>query len=225
MSALRGAAYDRVWEAFQRSVATADGRHDTLAWRAHRGPYALCVVRIPAPALQPTLGVMRSALASVPGVRVHPDHFLHITLQELGFVVDGPARPDEISAARLEEFAQSAIDPVSRTPPFAIRLGGANAFEDAVFLEVGGGDPLAHIHQGLFDLAAIPRPPAYAYLPHCTVAHFDGTAIPQAAAAAIAPWRSERFGEVAVTEVEIVTLDPREPYPALDHFAAIPLGG
>ena len=33
--------FQRVWEAFQRSESTLDGRHDTAHWRAHDVPYVV----------------------------------------------------------------------------------------------------------------------------------------------------------------------------------------
>ena len=217
--------YRRVWAAFERSETTADGRHDTPQWQAHAGPFAACVVRVPAEAVQPGLDSVRRDLASLGGIRFHPDHFLHIMVQELGFVVDIPGRPDEISAMRLEEFAQAATNPISELRPFPIVLGGANSFQDAVFLDVRGGDALMRVHTRLFDLAAVPRAADVAYLPHCTIAHYEGTLLTRDAVAAIAPWRERIFGGLTVTEVEIVTLDASEPYPVMESYAVIPFGG
>jgi 2'-5' RNA ligase len=218
-------ASQRVWEAFQRSQSTVDGRHDTPHWRAHDTPYAACIIRVPAEALQPNLAVLRGMLAELRGVRLHPDHFLHIMLQELGFVADSPRRSDEIGAARLEEFAQTIVEPISSTRAFSVALGGANSFQDAVFLDVRGGSRLARLHERLFDLAAMPTAPSYSYLPHCTIAHYDGTTPHDEALSVLARWRTEVFGEFAITEAEIVTLDPHEAYPELATYAAIPFGG
>ena len=217
--------YERVWEAFQRSQTTADGRHDTPYWRAHSDPYAACVVRVPAEALQPKLTVLRRQLAQLPGVRPHPDHFLHIMLQELGFVVETPRHPDEISTARLEEFAQSIVELISSTRAWSVSLGGVNSFQDAIFLDVRGGGPLSRLHERLFDLAALPTLPSYSYLPHCTIAHYDGTTPPEEAHSLLAPWRNEFIGDFVISEAEIVTLDPNEPYPELSTYAVIPFGG
>jgi 2'-5' RNA ligase len=169
------------------------------------------------------LSRFRHELEALPGVRLHPDHFLHITLQELGFVVDPPLGRDEISSARLEEFAQSAIEPVSQVAAFSVQLGGANSFQDAVFLDVHGTEPLMRLHQRMFDIATILDEPGYPYLAHCTVAHYDGTTPSQQAATIIEPWRNLVFGAFPVSEVEIVTLDPTEPYPELTSYAVIPL--
>ena len=217
-------SYCRVWEAFTRAPSTADGRHDTPRWRGSSGPYAACIIRVPAEQLQPQLSGVRDRLQSLSEVRLHPDHFLHIMLQELGFVVPHPSRSDEISPARLEEFAQSAVDPVSGTGPFQIALGPVNAFEDAVFLETGGGAKLSKLHNRLFEIAAIPSEPEYPYLPHCTVAHFTGVSSVSGAVAAISPFRSAPLGTFKVTEVEIVTMDASESYPELESYAVIPLG-
>jgi RNA 2',3'-cyclic 3'-phosphodiesterase len=216
--------FQRVWEAFQQSESTVDGRHDTEHWRAHNSPYAACIIRIPAEVLHPGLAVLRGKLADLGGVRLHPDHFLHIMLQELGFVVEFPRHPDEISAARLEEFAQTIVEPISNTRAFSVSLGGANSFQDAVFLDVRRGGPLARLHERLFDLAALPTVPSYSYLPHCTIAHYDGSTPHAEAQSVLAPWRNEVFGDFAINEAEIVTLDPQEAYPELVTYAAIPFG-
>ena len=215
--------FPRVWDAFTNAGQTADGSHDTPYWRSHEGPYAACVIRVPARLLQPALNVLRGDLDRIDGVRLHPDHFLHIMLQELGFVVDHPTRPDELTRARLEEFAQAAVGAVASMAPATISVGGVNSFEDAVFLEVRPGAALHAIHERLFDLAAIPYVPAYPYLPHCTIAHYDGSVPAAAARAALAPWRDAICGEFEIAEIEVVTLDTATPYPELESYAVIPL--
>jgi RNA 2',3'-cyclic 3'-phosphodiesterase len=217
--------YARVWQSFRRSSMTADGRHDTQHWRSHAGPFALCLIRVPAIAVEPELDALRDSVSTLSGVRLHPDHFLHVTLQELGFVVDVPVDADEISAARLEEFAVAAADAVSGAPPFTVALRGANSFLDAIFLEPAAAPRLTELHERLFALAAFPTASDFLYLPHCTIAHYDGTASTRAAEQRIAPWRERTFGVLDVSEIEIVTLDPRDAYPSLDSYAVIPLEG
>lgn len=216
--------FDRVWDAFARSETTADGRHDTPYWRSHTGKYAACVIRVPAERLQPDLANLRGDLSRLDGVRIHPDHFLHVMLQELGFVLDQPRNPDELSSARLEEFAQAAVSAVSRLGPSTIAIGGANSFQDAVFLEVHPSESLHVMHERLFDLAAMPQASAYPYLPHCTIAHYDGSVPVLNALTVLSPWHDAICGEFEITEVEIVTLDPSVPYPDLESYAVIPLG-
>lgn len=219
------AAYGRVWDAFVASSHTADGRHDNTRWREHTGPYAACIVRVNAGAIANELWPLRQALSAVPEVRLHPDGFLHVMIQELGFVTENPTAPDEITPARLEEFAIAAVEPIAATSPFSLDFGGANAFLDAVFLEVDPGETLNHLHDRLLDLAALPWSSEFSYLPHCTIAHFTGEAPTPAAVTAIAPWRGHSFGSEPITEIEIVTLDTWDPYPQLSPYAAIPLNG
>ena len=218
-------AFRRVWQTFRTFDRLADGRHDTADWRSHEGVYAVCVVRVPAEAIRDALGGCRAALAAHPPVRVHPDHFLHIALQELGFVCDDPTRPDEITPLRLEEFATAAAGPIGERPAFDVVLGGANSFQDAAFLDVHDDGHCAHLHSRLFDLAAVHRSPRYAYLPHVTVAHYTADAPIDGLVADLARWRDVRFGSFHASEIEIVTLDLDEPYPPLEPYAVIPLRG
>ena len=69
----------------------------------------------------------------------------------------------------------------------------------------------------------MPRASRFAYLPHATIAHY--TAAPAAGLAHGCPWRDAPFGRFRATEVEIVTLRLDEPYPPLESYAVIPLGG
>ena len=216
-------AYRRVWQTFRTFKSLADGRHDTPDWRAHDGVYAVFVVRVPAEALQPALDRCRAGLGEHPFVRVHPDNFLHIALQELGFVCEARQRADEISPSRLEELATAAASRIGNHPGFNVSLGGANSFQDAAFLDVHDGGHCTRLHTRLFELAAIPRSSRYAYLPHATIAHYTGAAPPDGLAASLARWRDINFGAFHVKEIELVTLRVDEPYPPLDTYAIVPL--
>ena len=219
------AGFDRIWTGFLASPSLVDGRHDTPRWNSADGPFALALLRIDAAALQPALADCQAALGMFPGLRLHPDHFLHVTLQELGFVVDDPSQPDELSTVRLEEFAQSAVGPVADRRPYRVRVGGLNSFEDAPFLEVHDDGSTSALHTRLFELSAIPRAAPFAYLPHVTIGHFLGHGRPSDVVAEIEPFRDRVFGELTIAAVEIVTLDPADTYPALRPYAIIPLGG
>lgn len=216
-------AFRRIWQAFRAVHTVADGRHDTDDWRGHDGVYAVCVVRIPAAALQPSLDGLRETLRAFPVVRLHPDGFLHIPLQELGFVCASPGRIDEITPTRLDEFVSAAATAVGDVPAFEVRLGGANSFQDAAFLDVHDGGNCAPIHARLFELAAIPRAPYYPFLPHATIAHYTAEAPNLHLAAALAPWRTTTFGTFRITEIEVVTMRLDEPYPPLEPSAVFRL--
>ena len=219
------AGFDDIWRGFLGCPSLVDGRHDTPRWRDAEGPFALPLLRIDAAALQPALADCQASLAAFTGLRLHPDRFLHVTLQELGFVVDQASRPDELSKVRLEEFAQSAVGPVADRRPYRVEVGGLNSFEDAPFLEIHDDGSTSALHTRLFELSAIPRAAPFAYLPHVTIGHYLGAGRPSDVIAMIEPFRDRVFGELTVEAVEIVTLDPAETYPALRPYAIIPLGG
>lgn len=221
----REQAYRQVWQGFRATTATADGRHDTDDWRSRPGPFVVAMVRVPAACLQPALDELRRDLDPYPFVRPHPDGFHHLTLQELGFLVDRPTRPDEINLVRLEEFADAAASAIATRPPLSLSFGGVNSFEDAVFLEVRDGGALDPLHARLLELAAIPRSPQFAYLPLVTVAHYTVDAPSHEVEATLSRWRTVTFGRLQVTAIEIVTLRNDEAYPPLDVWAVLPLEG
>jgi 2'-5' RNA ligase len=216
-------AFRRVWQTFRTFDRVADGRHDTADWRSNTGDYAVCIVRIPPGAIAAELEPVRKVLAVRPFVRIHPDHFLHITLQELGFLCDRPGRADEISPARLDEFVEAAARPVALTRPFEIDLGGINSFQDAAFLDIHDHGHCAKLHARLHELAAVPHMARYGYLPHSTIAHYTADRPIDGLAGALAPWRDTLFATFRVTQVEVVTLHRDETYPSLEPYAVIPL--
>ncbi|HET8521725.1 MAG TPA: 2'-5' RNA ligase family protein, partial [Thermomicrobiales bacterium] len=138
-------------------------------------------------------------------------------------VCEKPDRRDEITPARLEEFIEAASQALAEAPAFEIRLTGANAFQDAVFLDVHDRGHCSRLHTRLRELAAVPTVPKYAYLPHTTIAHFTADAPIDHLPALIAQWRDRQFGAFAVTEIEVITLRLNEPYPPLESYATFPL--
>ena len=208
-------AYRRVWQNLRQVTEVADGRHDTAEWRAHGGDFALCCVRVPPDALSPLIEDVRAVLATFPFVRLHPDHFLHIPVQELGFLAQRPRHRDELSPARLREVIAQAEIPISEFAPFDVTLGGINSFVDAAFLDVHDHGWLARIHRRLLDFVAIPPDQRFSYLPQVTIAHYTRPAPIGNLPAALAPWRDQPFGGFRVSSVDIVRLRTDEPYPDL----------
>jgi 2'-5' RNA ligase len=169
------------------------------------------------------LDEIRSALSTLPFVRIHPDGFLHIMLQELGFVCAKPERRDEMSPARVEEFIASVTPALADATAFDVRAGGANAFQDAVFLDIHDRGCCARLHARLREIAAVPSVPRFAYLPHTTITHFTKSAPIENVPAIIAPWRDREFGSFRVEQIEVVTMRLDEPYPPLETYAVFPL--
>ncbi|CAA9565462.1 MAG: hypothetical protein AVDCRST_MAG70-1998 [uncultured Thermomicrobiales bacterium] len=215
-------AFRQVWQAFRTNRTVEDGRHDTDDWRTRSGPFAALVLTIPAEAVQPRLDAFRAVLGPLPIVRVHPDHFLYLTLQELGFVTDDPQRRDEIHPMRLDEIAHAAAA-IGEESAFTMALGGVNSFQDAIFLDVHDGGACDRLHTRLRELAAIKSSPRFPFLPHVTIAHYVDSAPIGRLPALLAPWRDRTFGEVPVVGVEVVTIPVETAYPPLQRRAIVPL--
>jgi 2'-5' RNA ligase len=217
-------AYRRIWQNLRQSTQVADGRHDSAEWRNHTGDFALCCVRIPASSLTSNIEDLRAVLRHFPFVRLHPDAFLHITVQELGFIAARPRARDEISPQRLAEFIAQADLPISDFPAFDVSLGGVNSFVDAAFLDVHDDGWLARIQRRLIDFVAIPPDQRFSFLPQVTIAHYTEAAPIDNLPAALAPWRDQTFGVLRVESIDIVRLRTDETYPQLTLEHTFELG-
>ena len=202
----QNAAYDRIWQAFERYPTLADGRHDDHQWRGHSGLFACCMVRIPVAAIQPALDEFRRGLMALSVARLHPDGFLHVMLQEIGFVTPTPEKDVELTPARFHEL-RSAVGSVSKDiGPFRMSVGGANSFQDAPFLEVRDDGACNLIHSRLRELAAVPIVPQYPFLPHVTIGHYIGDIDPIATITLLRDYHRTEFGSFDVDAIELATL-------------------
>jgi len=213
----------QTWEAFMEASSVVDGRHDSERWQQRHSSFAICCVRVPAGALQPALDELRATLEDVPFLRLHPDSFLHIPIQELGFLKPYPKQRDEINEARLEEFASVARIPVGEYTPFELTLGPVNSFRDAPFLDVRDNGFLSRLHRRLLDVAIVPPNTRYAYLPHLTVGHYTREAAIGDLRERLLPFRETTFGSVTVSELVILTISTDEAYPEPEIVAHLPL--
>jgi 2'-5' RNA ligase len=216
-------AYRRIWQELRSHKHVRDGRHDTADWRERRGVFALCLIRVPASALDEEIEDIRLTLSRFPFVRLHPDYFLHIPIQELGFVTEKPQRRDEMTPGRLQEFIGLARQPVAEFATFPVKLGGVNSFLDAAFLDVHDNGWCSRIHHRLRDFVIVQPDTTYPYLPQVTIAHYTGHAKMGNLPAALSPWRDRTLGQFTASEVEVVTLRLDEAYPPLETVATLPL--
>jgi 2'-5' RNA ligase len=216
-------AYRRHWQAFSRYPTLADGRHDDEAWRAHSGRFACCLIRVPANALQPRLNELRTDLTAGGHARLHPDHFLHIMIQEIGFTTTNPTRQDELTFDRFDELTTAFSSALRDISGFDITVCSANSFEDAAFLEVQDGGRCSAVHGRLREVAAVPMIPRYAYLPHVTIAHYLGSFDSLDTLKTLQRFRSVEFGSFHVTEIEIATLRVDIDYPPIHSVRKISL--
>lgn len=155
---------------------------------------------------------------------MHPPSFLHISIQEIGFLSDAPARRDEITRKDLDELISQAHRPLLDFPAFRVVLGPVNSFADAAFLDVDDDGWLSRIHRRLLDFSTVPPSTRYPYLPHMTLAHYDRTAPIGNLPAVLAEWRDLPLGEFTVDRVEVVLLDTQETFPPFEVVHEFRLG-
>lgn len=217
-------AYRRIWQHLRQVSEVADGRHDSEEWRRHDGEFVMCCLRVPEEAMSPALDEVRDALRQFPYARIHPASFLHVPVQELGFLVTQPQRRSDIDQTWLDEFIAQSEMPISEFSPFEISLGGVNSFVDAAFLDVHDNGWLSRIQTRLLDFVKIPPSTRYAYLPAVTIAHYTETAPIGSLVAALTPWRDQIFGHFRVESIDVVKLQTGVAYPELEVIHQIRLG-
>ncbi|HYJ12530.1 MAG TPA: 2'-5' RNA ligase family protein [Thermomicrobiales bacterium] len=217
-------AYRRIWQNLRTITEVRDGRHDDEQWHSHAGRFAMCCLRIPSSALTPAYADLQAALVQFPFVRKHPDSFLHVPIQEIGYLVDEPRQRDELTQTQLEEFIDLAERPLIDFPQFNIQLGPVNSFADAAFLDVHDNGWLSRIHRRLIDFATVPPSTRFAYVPHVTIAHYDRVAPVGNLAAVLTDWRDQVMGTFVAQHIDVVLLKTSETFPPFELAHSFPLG-
>jgi RNA 2',3'-cyclic 3'-phosphodiesterase len=215
--------YDEVWERFFRERRLEFGGHTDPGWRNGHALSASLVIPVEASRLREGLEPLREALRPFPFVSLHPDHFLHVTLLFLGFLVEEPGEEDEVSRGRLREIEDCARHVLSGFPAFTVRLANLNAFPAAAFVEVHEGEKLDGLRAALCEGCGLKKPSGP---PHLTLAYFhapNGAPAPEKLVSAVARYRDWPVGELEVERVELTTLDLRLEYPAPEVMAEMPL--
>ena len=216
--------YESVWERFVRERRLEFGGHMDPAWQEGHGLSASLVMPGEASRFHERLEPLREALRPFPFVSLHPDHFMHITLILLGFLVDEPENENEISRERLQEIEDRARAALSDFPAFTVKLANLNAFPGAAFIEAHDKGMLDRLRDALSVSCGLKKPSGP---PHLTLAYFqapDGTEAPEELVSAIARYRDWPIGEITVDNVEMTLLDLRSDYPEPKTLARIPLG-
>jgi RNA 2',3'-cyclic 3'-phosphodiesterase len=215
--------YESVWEHFVHERRLEFGGHNDPAWQEGHRYSASLVVPGEAWRFRERLEPLREALRPFPFVSLHPDHFVHITLVLLGFLVDEPDG-GEVSHERLLEIEGRARAALSDFPAFTVGLANLNAFPGAAFIEAHDEGMLDELRVALCVGCGLKKPSGP---PHLTLAYFqapDGTEAPEELVSAIARYRDWPIGEITVDNVEMTLLDLRSDYPKPETLARIALG-
>jgi 2'-5' RNA ligase len=217
--------YRQVWERFVRDRRLEFGGHMDPEWQDGHTLSASLLVPVDASRLHGRLEPLRAALRPFPFVSLHPDHFVHVTLMLLGFLVEEPEEKGEISRERLEQIEASAREALQGFPAFIVGLANLNAFPGAAFVEAHDGGMLDELREALCLGCGLEKPKGP---PHLTLAYFqaqDGTPAPDGLISAIERYRDWPVGEILVEDVEMTLLDLGTDYPEPETLARIPLGG
>ncbi|MGH3147189.1 MAG: 2'-5' RNA ligase family protein [Rubrobacter sp.] len=217
--------YEQVWERFVRDRRLEFGGHMDPAWQDGHTLSASLMVLVDIRRMRERLEPLRDALRPFPFVSVHPDHFAHVTLVLLGFLVDEPGEKGEISWDRLGRIEANARETLADFPAFTVELANLNAFPGAAFVEAHDGGMLDELRGSLSLGCGLEKPKGP---PHLTLAYFqapDDTPVPDALVSAIQHYRDWPVGEILVDHVEMTLIDLETHYPKPETLARIPLEG
>lgn len=212
-------AYRRIWANLRQVDRVVDGRHDTDDWYARTGDFVYVCARIPIDVLTPDYERLVETLERFPFARIVPRPYLNITVQELGYLTERPVGRDEITQHWLDEFIQHAERPIGSFRPFDVRLGGANSYVDAAFIDVHDNGWLSRIHNRLLDFVSQPPSTRYAYLPELIVAQYVQVAPIDTLVRALTPFRDTAFETFRITTIDVMRVSTSETFaePQLVH--------
>lgn len=218
--------YAEIWERFKRERRLEFGGHTDPEWQEGHAVSASFVAPIEAPHLREGLRPLRDTLRSFPFVSLHPDHFMHLTLLPLGFLVPKPEDENELSRERLEELGERAREALVGFPAFELDLANLNVFPGAAFVEARDGGMLEKLRDVVCRQCGLEKPTGALHLTLAYLQEADGALAPDEFVAAIERYRNWPVGKVSVERVEITLLTlGSSPYPELETFARIPLKG
>lgn len=223
---VRVKGYAEIWERFKRERRLEFGGHTDPEWREGHAVSASFVAPVEAPHLRDGLKPLRDALRPFPFVSLHPDHFMHLTLLPLGFLVPKPKAENELSRGQLEELAERAEEALGGFPAFEVDLANLNVFPGAAFVEARDGGMLEKLRDAVCGRCGIEKTPGPLHLTLAYLQSADGVSAPDEFVAAVERYRDWPVGKFSIERVEITLLNlGSSPYPELETFARIPLGG
>ncbi len=218
--------YTEIWEKFKRERRLEFGGHKDPEWRDGHALSASFVVPVEALRLREGLKPLRDVLSPFPFVSLHPDYFMHLTLLPLGFLVPEPEGENELSRERLEELETQAREALRGFSAFEVELANLNVFPGAAFVEAREGKMLEELRDAVCGGCGLEKTSGPLHLTLAYLQAEDGAPAPDEFVAAVERYRNWPVGKFAVERVEITLLNlGSSPYPELETFARIPLGG
>lgn len=215
--------YEQAWRHFTSEKSLEFGGHMDPDWQDGHTLSASLILPVDIEPLRERIEPLRETLRDMPFVSVHPDHFMHITLLPLGFLVPDPEKENEISPERLSEVETRSRKILADFPAFDVELANLNAFPGAAFVEVHDSGELDELREALCTGCELETDYG---LPHLTLAYFhapNGAPAPGELVSALAGFRNWPVGEVPVEHVDLTLLDLNSKYPEPERLARMPL--
>jgi RNA 2',3'-cyclic 3'-phosphodiesterase len=218
--------YAEIWEKFKKERRLEFGGHMDPEWREGHTLSASFVAPAKATRLRNGLKPLRDALRPFSFVSLHPDYFMHLTLLPLGFIVSEPEDDNELSRERLEELKVRAEEALRGFPVFEVELANLNVFPGAVFVEARDDGMLEKLRDTLRERCGAENTAGPLHLTLAYLQAQNGAPAPDEFVAAIERYRNWPVGVFSVDRVELTLLSlSSSPYPELETFARMPLGG
>lgn len=180
---------------------------DAQAWTRGRAQLIGFSVPVGERAARAHLARVAERIAGIPGVALLPEEHWHVTVKFAGFQVIRRVHEDDILRQDVPRLAEEARAALAAEPAFEAQLGLANAFADAVFVEVWDNGRLRALNERLGALPFVARQAfdGAAYLPHVSLASFRSNEGLDALKEALAALRREPAGPaLSVARVELV---------------------
>jgi 2'-5' RNA ligase len=218
------AVYGQVWERFRQLRRPAAHRADWAAWASGGPVHVVLVAPVSCAGTREYVRGAQRRLKEVRGVELHPPEFLHITVQSLGFADWTGGGGSE----SVQQLIPVLSENLARVRAFDLVLGGLNAFESCVFLEVRPSAGLSRVRAAIRQ-ALGPQmqriDPYPEYLFHLTVGYFGANASTSEIVRAVEPLRHDRGGRMSVNSIDLVGLptDQQLAYPPLAPIARFEL--
>jgi 2'-5' RNA ligase len=203
------AEFDEAWKRFNALLRTRDHWRSLFDWSEERQVLAFLVpVHSMFPHIATATAQLREDLQGLRGVEVVPPEFLHVSVQMAGTL--GAA---DTTWSEVERLSLQAGDVIRIAAPFEMTFGPVNAFPEAAFIEVDDGGAIREIRRRLRQVwprvlqngaESFVSGDEDAFLPHMSIAYFDGTANASEVGLILDRYRSESFGTVTVDNLELV---------------------
>lgn len=217
-------SYRRIWSYLRQIDRVTNGRHDTEDYLNRRGDLVIICARVPAETFSPALASLQSTLDEHDYVRLVPESTYNITVQELGYLSSRPNGRDEITQQWLDEYLEQCQVSLKDFRPFEVRIGGANSYADAAFLDIHDNGWFSRIQDVLVDFVSQPPRTRYPYLPELIIAQYIEDAPIGSLVHELTPYRDMEFGKFRVEQIDVLRIPTTPGFGEPKLVQSYPLG-